>query len=213
MATKDVKRYGYNIKRRNLSWQGEIEGTEEQHLSAATKTRNYLYKLLDYSEKEEIPSPEEIEEMRRIYSYARQGPRAWYQRFNKKNKLTSADVLHILSSKVPSRLMAKYIGISDTKVRKIRRGEMPCWEWEFDLIRRLKGIITADLKYKVGVRQSLYVVSKLVKPGVYEDLYYTTSQRRGNALIKDMLTKKEYDKLTKEGTLSLHYKVRKEDII
>ncbi len=206
-------RYGRKIERKKMWWEGEIEGTEEEQLESAKYQRNYLYKLLDYADKDEVPTPEEMREMRRVYQYARQGPRAWHHRLNKHNILTSADVLYILTSTKSSIRLSESMGITDRRIREIRQGKVPCWEWEYDLIRKLKAILTTKLKHKVYDKRKIYILSKLIEPGRYEDLYFSSSTLRLKKIRKEMLTKKEYSQLESKGLLDEVYKIREESII
>ena len=177
-------RYGRKIEKKKQWWEGDIEGSEEEQLESAEYQRSYLYKLLDYADKDEIPTPEEMKEMRRVYQYARQGPRAWHHRLNKRNILTSADVLYILTSTKASDRLSKSIGIDGRRIREIRSGKVPCWEWEFDLVRRIKAIVANKIKSSIIDRRKVYVLSKLVEPGKYEDLYLTAQKKYGVRFIR-----------------------------
>ena len=206
-------RYGKKVTKQNTWWSGDIEGTEEEQVDAAEYQKNYLYKLLDYAEKDEVPTPEEMKEMRRVYQYARQGPRAWHHRLNKKNILTSADVLYILTSSMSSLRLSKALGIGDGRIREIRRGEIPCWEWEYDLIRRLKAILINKLKHKAYETRKVYILSKLKSPGVYEEMYYATSRRKLEKLREDIIPKKEYDSLIKQNLLEEVYQIKYDELL
>lgn len=208
-------RYGRKIKRRTLWYMGEIEGTEEEKMKAAEIVHDYTVKLLDYSSQEDPPSKEEIDELRRIYAFSKQGPRAYCQRFNKRNKLTSADVLSILSSSWPSGKVGALFGMEPGKIRAIRRGEYACWEWEYDLVRRLKGIIALQLKRtaKYVKDKYIFIIHRLNDDGTYEPIAYCASATKAKMILQESLGEKKYNKLLEEGTLDILYKTTKEKLL
>lgn len=206
-------RYGRKIIPRRSWWEGEIDGTEEEKMEAAKLTQEYIYKLLDYAGKDDDLPPEEMERLRRNYAFARQGPRAFHQRFNKKNKLTSGDVLYLLTTTKASERVGKELGVDGRKVRGIRQDEYPCWKWEYDLIKRLRAIIINDLKKSEYKTRKIFIISHQESPSILKDLYYTNSLRMAKKVRKDMLPKYKLQEYEKEGTLDIIYPIRSEDLI
>ena len=201
-------RYGRKIKKRKMWWQHDVEGTMEEITEEAEYQKEYLYRLLDYAEREEVPTPEEMEKMRRRFQINRQGPRAWYFRLTPSTKLTSADVIYILTSSKGSDRLSKSMGIAATKIREIRRGEVPCWEWEYDLIKKLSSIIRTSVKHRAIRDKSIYSLSKMTSPGQYEILYYATSKLKLKQMRKDMLYYDERVRLEKKGMLDEVYPIQ-----
>ena len=206
-------RYGRKIIPRKSWWEGEIDGTEEEKMEAAKLTQEYIYKLLDYAGKDDDLPPEEMERLRRNYAFARQGPRAFFQRFNKRGKLTSGDVLYLLTTTKASERVGKELGVDGRKVRGIRQDEYPCWKWEYDLIKRIKAIVTNDLKLNEHKLRKIFIISHQESPEILKDLYYTNSLRMAKKVRKDMLPKYKLQEYEKEGTLDIIYPIRSEDLI
>lgn len=206
-------RYDRKIKKYNMWWHGEIDGTEEEKIEAAILTQEYIYKLLDYAGPEDDLPKEEMEKLRRNYAFARQGPRAFFQRFNKRGKLTSGDVLYLLTTTKASDRVGKELGVDGRKVRGIRQDEYPCWKWEYDLIKRIKAIIINDLKRNEYSTRKIFIISHQESPNILKDLYYTNSLRMAKKVRKDMLPKYKLQEYEKEGTLDIVYPIRSEDLI
>jgi len=202
-------RYGYKIRKYTSWFDGEIQGTMEEKEEAATITKEYLFKLLDYSDNEELLK-EEVEKQKRLYQFAKKGPRAFYHRFNMKGKLTSAEVIHILASSFDSYRLAKIYDITPSLVRQLRRGEKREWEWEYDLVRRLKAIISTDLRTKSTINRSIYILNKVNKEGIKEPIVYTPTLRRAKNYRLQMLKKAELEKMEEEGTLDILYPITHE---
>lgn len=206
-------RYDRKIKKYDMWWHGEIDGTIEEKMEAAILTQEYIYKLLDYAGPEDDLPKEEMEKLRRNYAFARQGPRAFFQRFNKRGKLTSGDVLYLLTTTKSSDRVGKELGVDGRKVRGIRQDEYPCWKWEYDLIKRIKAIIINDLKRNEYNTRKIFIISHQESPSILKDLYYTNSLRMAKKVRKDMLPKYKLQELEKEGTLDIIYPIRSEDLI
>jgi len=196
-------------------WYDEIDGTEEEKKEAFEVASKYLYKLLDYAEKDEVITEEELAQERRIFSFAKQGPRGGYLRWDKRSKLVSADVIYILTSTLPAEHIAKKYGMSGRKVRAIRRGEVDEWYWEYFFIRRLMTIIRARYKSRTEPMtcRVAYSLSKLKEDKSYEILLYSSSIRTAKKLREDILTKVEFAKLTKTKTLDIYYPINQIDLL
>lgn len=188
-------------------------GTMEEKLESYDKAQTYLYKLLDYSTRESA-SDEEVQKLRRDFAFFKQGP--WVGTFlaAPRHKLTSADVLYLLSSTLPASEISKKFNVDAVEVRKIRRGEIIAYYQEYLLVRRLNTIIRA--KYKndgnLSIRK-IYKIAELIGENRYEDHYFTTSLRKAKDVREEMITKIEYKRLVKTNTLEIMYPITEIDIL
>jgi len=187
------------------------EGTQEELEEAFKLTETYLYKLLDYAEKDEGFTKEELAEARRIFAFAKQGPKATYFVANPRSKLVSADVLYILTSTLPAPNIAEKYGIKVEKVKEIRRGASAPWIWEYLFVKRIKAIIRGQIAR--NKRSIIYSISKVISPDKTDILIYTNSLRKAKELRQSILTKKEYNELEKSNTLDIIYPINVIDIL
>ncbi|UOF79370.1 hypothetical protein [Caudoviricetes sp.] len=189
------------------------EGTEEELRNSFKHVESYLYRLLDYSTKEEGISKEELDEARRIFLFAKYGPRAGYLRFDKRLKLTSADVLYILTTSSPSSRLSKIYGLEEAFIKHIRRGTFREWYFEYSLIRRLKAIIKHELKRKkVHTTSIMYVVYKLNDDLTKNVLFYTTSRRKAVSMRAQAIPIKEINNYIDNKTLDIYYPIEKLEV-
>lgn len=196
------------------NWFDTPEGTQEELMDAFEIASSYLYKILDYADKEEVIPKEVLDKERRIFSFAKRGPRAAYFRLDSKSKLVSADVLYMLTSTLPAKYIALKFNINERKVRAIRRGEVSEWYWEYLLIRRLRTIITAKLRNaKKGVTAKMYSLSKLTGPDKYEILMYASGKTKLARLRQDIIPPKEYEELVCAKTLHIIYPIDQIDLL
>ena len=204
-------------KSRVLWYQKDIHGTPKELLSAHEKMSKYLYRLLDYADKPDPVPKEVVDEEKRILAYCLQGPKAGHFRHAPRNKLTSADVIYILSSTVPSTLLGDKFGIDPRKVREIRSGQAEEWLWEWNLIHRLRTIIKYQSKGDNADKSSfVYSLSKVTDELLgpkKEQLYLISSIRKARKLREDILTKKDYNKLIKDNKLDYYYPIEKVEIL
>ena len=187
----------------------EPEGTMEEKKEAFEVASKYLYKILDFADKDEGVPKEVVDREKRIFAFCRQGPRASYIAHGARSKLVSADVLYILSSTIPAKNIALQYDIKENQVRKIRRGDEPSWEWEWRFVNRMRNIIKARLRSSdpTSLTKKIYSISKIDEKGKKEILYYISSLRKAKKLREDMLTKVEYKKITKDNTIDLLYPI------
>lgn len=199
---------------RQKEWFDTPEGTQEEMEEAFEITSNYLYKLLDYADKNEVIPQEVLDRERRIFSFAKRGPRAGYFRLDPNSKLVSADVLYMLTSTLPAKYIAEKFGMCERKVRAIRRGEVDEWYWEYLLIRRLRTIVAARLKVaKKGILAKMYSLSKLIDVNKYEILMYSSGKYKLVRLREDIIATKEFERLTKNKTLDIIYPINQIDLL
>jgi hypothetical protein len=193
----------------------EPEGTLEEKVNSFNRMEEVLYKILDYGLKDEIIPPEVLEEERRMLTFCKLGPRAHHFTHNLKGKLTSSDVLYMLTCNRSSKILGEMFGVDGRKVRAIRNGEKDEWYWEYCFVRRIKSRLMTTLKasHIYGTSKFFYSLSKVVSPEKTKILHYTSSQRRAKALRKDIINPKDYDKMIKDGTLDIIYPIEKLDIL
>lgn len=204
----------YKFKDYKQWYQKEPEGTLEEKKEAFEIAQSYLYKILDYADKEEPISKEVVDKEKRIFTFCRQGPRAGHYLHAIKGKLLSADVLYMLSSTLPSTQIGDKFGVNPRKVREIRRGDTEEWYPEYLLVRRLKAIIQSnDRRVNRGYAGSIFSISKLIDTNKYDLLYYTVSLRKAKALRKSIISNKEYDRLLKEDILDIIYPIKEIEVI
>jgi hypothetical protein len=195
-------------------WYDNPSGTSNQMNEAFEVASEYMYHLLDYADKKVPISDEELERERRIFSFCKLGPRAGYLRLDPNSKLVSADVLYMLTSTLPAKYIAAKFGMCERKVRAIRRGETEEWYWEYLLIRRLKTIITTNLRSaKKGVTAKMYSLSKLVGVNKYEILMYASGKHKLTRLREDIIPIKEYVSLIETKTLDIIYPINQIDLL
>jgi len=199
---------------KQASWFDIPTGSKEEMNEAFKVANSYLYKLLDYAERNEAPSDEELAKERRIFSFCKAGPRAAYFRLDPMSKLVSADVLYLLTSNLPASHIAKKFNMCERKVRAIRRGETEEWYWEYLLIRRLRTIISARFKSsKKGYKAKMYSLSKLVGINKYDILMYSSGRLNLVKLREDIVPKKEYKQMLEDNTLDIIYPINQIDLL
>lgn len=203
-------------KRTNKSFANmEPEGTQEEIENSWKVAENYMYNILNYADKEEVISKEELEEQRRIFTLSRQGPRAHHFIFSKRSKLTSADVLYFLTTTNPVNRLAKAYGVAANEIYMIRRGEIERWKWEYEFVKRLKKMITRkyqEIRYR-NYEKFIYSISKIDDRLNKEILMYTTSKLKAKGLRQSVIKAKEYEELVKNNTLDILYPIERIDIL
>lgn len=123
------------------------EGTEDEMTEAYNQALGYSVVLMDYADKSEVIPDEVLAQQRRIFHFAKNGPtKGYFIANNGESKLTSPDVLYILSVKIPARILAKTFNVEEITVRRIRSGESLQWSDEYRLVRRLRKAVMG--KYK-----------------------------------------------------------------
>lgn len=121
------------------------EGTEEEMAEAYGHAVTYQATIIDYADKEDLPQ-EVIDYQRRIFHFAKYGPRKGFFKLYPNSKLVSADVLYILSAKIPKKDIAKRFNISEDTIGGIRCGKDKDWLDEYHLVRRLRKAIRGQRK-------------------------------------------------------------------
>lgn len=203
-----------SFRERKVRWYDkEPDGTPEELEKAWNMAEKYLFKLIDYAEKDEPIPKEELEEAKRIFLFAKKGPRSRHFTISKTCKLTSADVLYFLTTTLPASNLSKLFDVEQNEITKIRRGETKYWEWEYRFVKRMKGMIRGRLYQTDAVKKRIYSISKVHSPNKTEILLYTTSERKAKQLRESIITKLEMTKLLKEKTLDILYPIERIDIV
>ena len=121
------------------------EGTQEEMTLAYNQARGYQLVVLNYCDKEELPE-EVLAQQRRLFHFAKNGPNANKFIAYGDGKLLQADVLYILSCKVPAAKLAKLFKVGVDTIKDIRQGNRPEWQDEYDLVRRLRKAVISRFK-------------------------------------------------------------------
>ena len=203
----------HTTRKHKVPWyKGEIEGTPEELERGFKTMESYLYNIINYAPSTE-PIPEEVlKEERRIFSFVMQGPKAGHFRHSVRGKLTSPDVLYILSSTLSSDRIAPQFGITGRLVRDIRSGNSEEWYWEYLFVRRLKEIIKGKLlsDHRNFNRKICYVIYKVLDTSDNKELLYITSSlRKAKELRESLFNKKTLNKLLKKEELDILYPIEK----
>ena len=196
-------------KKRTVWYDKPQDFPEDITTEALDISKEYTFKLLSYLDHEDDLTEEELTKMRAIFAFSKHGPRAWTHRFDRSCKLVSADVLYILTSKLSSYTLAKKFKIDARKIREIRSNERNSYNWEYELVKRLVAAVKDRIREGYKARRQLYIVNKLIDPitNQLEPLFYTQNRRRAEDLRKESFSKKEYDRLTKNGELDILYPI------
>lgn len=123
----------------------ELSGSPEELKASWEAADKYLFKILSYADKDQIEK-KDIKEARRIFAFAKQGPRANHFILSKNSKLVSADVLLILSSGMSHQYLADRYGVSVALIQNIRKGRAAEWEWEYRFVSLLRNAIVNQYK-------------------------------------------------------------------
>jgi len=199
---------------KNDKWfDGEIKGSPEELQEAFEISSNYLYKILDYAERDEVIPEGEWERERRIFQFCMQGPKAGFFRLDKREKLTSADVLYILTTSLPETRLAERMGINRRTVSEIRKGISKSWYWEYMLVRRLKAIIKGSLIRVKDLNVKAYALYKVNPNLSREVVLYASSIRKARSLRESIIAKGIYKKMKEEGTLDILYPIEHIEIL
>lgn len=188
------------------------KGTQEELERAFRMSETYLYKLIDFADRDQEMTKEELEEARRIFAFSKQGPKAAYLLANPRSKLVSADVLYILTTTLPATNIAKKYGIQVEEVKKIRRGESPSWDWEYRFVKRLRGAVKGKL-IQAKTQRRIFSISKVISPTKKEILVYVSSLRKAKELRRSLMPKPELYKLEKNGTLDIVYPIELVEVL
>lgn len=186
------------------------KGTKEEMDLAYNRAREFTLKILDYTEKENLPD-DVLEEQKRLLHFYLNGPRKGYFVAYNSSKLTQAEVLYILTVTTPKNYLAEKFNVSERLIQNIRHGLSPEWHDEYLLVKRLKTSIRGHLKSS-GTHKIVYLV---IDGKTNKTLAVLTSERKAKEYRKDILKLKaeEYRTKLKSGELDLLYPIQRMDLL
>jgi hypothetical protein len=197
-------------------------GTHIELVKEWERAERYLYKILSYAPKDtEKPlTKEQLERERRYLKFLRLGPRAGYLRHATKTKLTSADVLYILTCTIPAKKLQEMYNVSHETINGIRRGSFVEWTWEYHFVKRLKTHIKSEI-YSYGghgnkeehARIRIFKLERLNPDMTLEVVGYITGIRKAKVMRQELCNKKDYDRYVKDGTLEIYWPITKIDVM
>ena len=152
-------------------------------MEARLEAEEYQVRILDYADTEEFPE-ELVAERKRLDFYGVRGPRRGFSVGDDKSKLWQADVLYILTCTVPSAMLAKKYNVCLKLVQKIRRGEVPCWQYEYRLIRRIRTALQGKRKQLRWTDNG--VVVYVIKNKKGEIKHHITSERKAIEYLESL---------------------------
>lgn len=181
---KYAKNNGGTIETRTHKYTNDKQpkGTPEEINQAIGKALEYQLKVLDYSDKDELPV-EVVEQERRYLHYACRGPRRGVFRAYGNSKLFQADVLYILTNKKSAQDMADLFKVSKDLVLAIKAGRKLEWEHEFRLVRRIRASVRANIRMLYKAECSLTVWGIFTNEGELKQLI--TSERKAKKFMED----------------------------
>lgn len=192
------------------------EGTKEELRATWERAEKYIYKVLSYAprERDRDLTKEEIEEERRYMKFIRLGPRAGYLSLSSALSLTSADVLYILTSCIPSTQLGAMYGVDPNTINRIRANKCKEWAWEFYFIKRLRTFMKAELlqSAKDGYTSGyvmIYKLEHLQKDNTLKVLEYISGIRKAKKMRQDLCPKREFITRTYDGTLDIVWPITK----
>jgi len=159
------------------------KGTEEELIEARLEAEDYQVRILDYADTEEFPE-ELVAARKRLDFYGVRGPRRGFSIGDDKSKLWQADVLYILTCTVPSAMLAKKYNVNLKLVQRIRRGEVPCWQYEYRLVRRIRKAIRG--RYKQVKWKGSNAVVYVIKDHYGDIKHYVTSERKAKEYAESL---------------------------
>lgn len=189
-------------------------GTKEELSLAYNQAREFQIKLLHYVDKEDI-SDEEIQHQRRLFHFVKNGPRKGFFVAYDKAKLVQADVLYILSVKMPKHLLAKQFNVAEGTIQRIRNGESKEWIDEYNLVKRLrKAAISKFKKNNLGTHVTLLSNGKTKEIiASFSSKKKAVEYRESYLLYRLKIGKEVYAAMKKKSTLDTLYPITEMEMI
>lgn len=168
-----------------------------------------LITFLDYAERDEELSEEEIKKERELFRWYKNGLKAGHLRGGTNNKLTSPDVFYILTTTITSETLAKKFGVEKHTIKNIRRGIQPGWEWEYLLVRKIMNLVrNRRLNLPRSTRRHVYILYKVDrKTFTREVMAITLGKNSIHRIRKEMIQAREFERFTKSGNLDIYYPI------
>jgi hypothetical protein len=197
-------------------------GTQEELISAWRLADEYMYNILSYAPKMATQlTAEELANHRRYMQFLRLGPRAGHLIHDTKSKLTSADVLYILTCCLPAKYLEKVYNVSYETINGIRRNAFVEWSWEYYFVKRIKTHVKSEI-YKLGgsgrnnetACARFYKLEKLnTATSKFEVMAYISGLRKAQTMRVELLPKREYRRLLRSRTLDIVYPITRIDLM
>ena len=185
------------------------DGTDKELEDAYLKAMEYQITLLNYADKEEGISDEELAFQKRYIHFLKNGPRKGRFTVYNKAKLTYPDVIYILSVKKPRHILAKQFGVAEGVIQRIREGKAGEWKEEYDLVRRLRRAVMC--KYKKNFLDTHITLLTNANTGEVIALFSSkkkAEEYRREYLIHNQKMKKEiYERQKKSGEIDLMFPI------
>lgn len=212
---KKNARYGWAVNRKDpvATHRHKPEGTIDEMTLAYNQARGYQLVLLDYCDKEELP-PEILKHQRRLFHFAKNGPNANKFMAYGSSKLLYADVLYILSCKVPARRLAEVFNVGIDTISDIRRGRAGEWREEYLLVRRLR--MSATSRVKKNYKAPRITVLLDTDGGIvqhFSSIRKAKEFRRSWLIYNQKIPAKEVDLWIKGGKIDEMYPIQETSVI
>ena len=188
---------------------GSAEEMEEAYGHAST----YQATIIDYADKEDFPQ-EVIDYQRRIFHFAKYGPRKGFFKLYPNSKLVSADVLYILSAKIPKKVIAKRFNISEWTIAGISSGRDNDWLDEYHLVRRIRKALVG--KYKKNWKKAHITTITDSSTGeliaLLQSIRKAKEYRRGYLKYKRKISSEDFDRMEKDGELDILFPIEERTV-
>lgn len=189
------------------------EGTELEMSIAYNQARGYQARIIDYADKEDLPQ-EVLDHQRRIFHFTKHGPRKGFFCLHDNVKLFSADVLYILTAKVPKKLLAKKFNVAEGTIQRIRNGERNEWLDEYHLVKRIRTALYG--KFKKNFKEKH--ITTLSDGKTNKVIAFFSSKRKARDyrrfFVRKPLNKntEEVEKIEESGELDLLYPIEERSV-
>lgn len=190
------------------------EGTKEEMNMAYNQSREYQVKLMDYADKDDIPD-EVFAQQRRLIHFIKKGPRRGFFVADPRSKITQADVLFILSTKLPSKSLGEKYNVSATVIQNIRQGNDHLWIDEYNLVKRIRVALYG--RYKKNWRKEYITVLRDSSTG--ENIAFFSSKKKAKdyrmywLMHNQKITGDAYSEMRDSGQMDILYPIEESEVI
>jgi len=184
------------------------KGTDEELADAYGHAATYQAVILNYADKDDMPQ-EVIDYQRRIFHFAKYGPRKGFFKLYPNSKLVSADVLYILTAKIPKKDIAKKFNISEDTVGGIRSGKDNDWLDEYHMVRRIRKAILGQRKKNWSEKHITTLTDASTNQiiALFQSIRKAKDYRRTYLIYQRKIKAKEVMKMEKDGSINDLYPV------
>jgi hypothetical protein len=204
----DRKMYGHEFFE-----EGEDEPIEWDE-ALYNEFQESLFKFIDYSDEEEGPTKEEIDEERRRFSYYRKGHKVGRLRVDNKvntdTLLTAPMIFYILLTPHSSKRLGKVFNVHPDYIKKIKAGDIEYWKWEYELVKRITNKLRNRSINRSYLRERTAVYILWKRPNLYDEdkelIYVCSSESAAKKVRKEMAKSK---KVANPELAALYYPIEK----